>query len=744
MRAKIEPNNFTEGQNLIYNELKIEKKDYTKYYEKKVVKQVEVGGNLVQKKYIEYYLYNDLEELTSNTFIVSVELEDEIDYNKVHKIEEEIKITNVIYSGYYEKYVVKNNKKYVEYHIKESNGVGLNETTKITEKEVGDNWKDLISKPQDRVTLGIIDIYDRNNNYTKASFIKGTYSSKEYLTKVFSVKANDTLTTDQLNLRDIRGLIEENEQLAIFDNGALFAQNAYIEGTINATSGKFENGILGNLSVQGVLTLDSGSIKDKTGQWEIEGNGTAHFKNAIISGKLQSTIFEHNEIQTISGGMLIASGIKIKNINILEEKEQSKIVQIILDSSTFPHNFSLLNNQEKHNTTQLSEKEKQSQQLPKVLIFKDYNILFNEGIDNSTYTVIETGEYEEGENKDKYVFIKVEFPNNSNGLKNLENKGTVIFLKNSKTNIDQTFIAINSLNTSGFFPRESISIMDISLPGKTGLKALFGYFEDKYFYDSDDKFLSRMRGKYGLYCDNVYIKGSMVSNTDDYIAGINTTNEVSVKINENLSENVVFFAGPRTSEMDKLNFYVTKTGKLYAQDAYLKNGYFTGTIETSQIIGNGKGNYALEILGNSTQKALRFASHQASEDRMEEVTEYFSLTTSGCQFFNRKFYTLENNKLVEKNASLLSILYNTTQQGIGMFFNEEKTEDNKQDLSCYKLNFKENKEGEVDILYYSQPLVTINKTGFHVLNNNDLGEYCECVEVTNSRNEIIGVNFNLK
>jgi hypothetical protein len=45
-------------------------------------------------------------------------------------------------------------------------------------------------------------------------------------------------------------LIETNENFAIFDNGNLFAKNAWIEGNIDATSG-----ILRNLKVYGTLEI---------------------------------------------------------------------------------------------------------------------------------------------------------------------------------------------------------------------------------------------------------------------------------------------------------------------------------------------------------------------------------------------------------------------------------------------------------------------------------------------------------
>jgi hypothetical protein len=77
----------------------------------------------------------------------------------------------------------------------------------------------------------------------------GVYSSADFLTKVLSVKSNDFMPIELFSQDDIDIIIEKNENLAIFDNGNLFAKNAWIEGNINATSGT----ISGTLSVSGTL-----------------------------------------------------------------------------------------------------------------------------------------------------------------------------------------------------------------------------------------------------------------------------------------------------------------------------------------------------------------------------------------------------------------------------------------------------------------------------------------------------------
>ena len=66
---------------------------------------------------------------------------------------------------------------------------------------------------------------------------------------MFSIKSNEKINSKQFSSDDLGILLEKNENFALFDNGNLYAKNAWIEGNINATSGSFDNGILKNLKV---------------------------------------------------------------------------------------------------------------------------------------------------------------------------------------------------------------------------------------------------------------------------------------------------------------------------------------------------------------------------------------------------------------------------------------------------------------------------------------------------------------
>jgi hypothetical protein len=77
--------------------------------------------------------------------------------------------------------------------------------------------------------------------------VLGLYSSSDYLTKVMSIKVNGFVGSEPFDNtgEEISRLIEDNETFAIFDNGNLYAKNAWVEGHIRADSGA----ILGTLEV---------------------------------------------------------------------------------------------------------------------------------------------------------------------------------------------------------------------------------------------------------------------------------------------------------------------------------------------------------------------------------------------------------------------------------------------------------------------------------------------------------------
>jgi hypothetical protein len=87
-------------------------------------------------------------------------------------------------SGGYYAYFEEDGKIYKHFFDENYNEIGNKEETSL-------KWSDIYKDPQDRVSLGIVNVYKREGDrYIKTGIPKNTYSSINYLTKVFSVKAN--------------------------------------------------------------------------------------------------------------------------------------------------------------------------------------------------------------------------------------------------------------------------------------------------------------------------------------------------------------------------------------------------------------------------------------------------------------------------------------------------------------------------------------------------------------------------
>jgi hypothetical protein len=94
--------------------------------------------------------------------------------------------------------------------------------------------------------------------------------------------------------------------------------------------------VLGTITV-GQETINSntsyGVIKSRNNEWVIHGDGTAHFKNVTVSGKIETAIFEHEKVQTVAGTLLVTSQIPIKNKGIQLIEEYKYYAEIISDDA---------------------------------------------------------------------------------------------------------------------------------------------------------------------------------------------------------------------------------------------------------------------------------------------------------------------------------------------------------------------------------------------------------------------------
>lgn len=471
-------------------------------------------------------------------------------------------------------------------------------------------WKINSPASYDRVTLGIVDTYSKSldENTGKTIFTKiklnGRYSSTDYLTKVMSVKANDYTSNQQFTAQQISQLIDKNENFAIFDNGNLYAKNAWIEGNIRATSGN----ILGQLVI-GEKGDSYGSIIHADGSWAINGDGTATFNNVNISGTISTAVFEYDKVQTIAGIMGVFPAFVVYDVEIIEDQ-----ILVYLNMSEIPTELQVGN---------------------LYAVFSDFQNFANQNNPikiNSFDTKILA-------DNNQYVVLYFDF---SDDLKNIIKKDIPVFISNQSTLesfSEQYGIIINATDKSDY-PKHSLSIVDLGKPKKRPTLVL-GQLTSDLFKNQD--IANRFDGTYGLYSDNVYLHGTIVSESENSVAGITTDNLISYTSNSD--DQIVFFAGKGYSEQD-LSFYVTKYGRLYAKD-----GYFSGIIEASEIKGGGNDP---GLIFRDLTKAIRFVTTGTEKDKV-----HFELTNNNAIFYS--YPSSEKSNLLDINMMANHIaLFNST------------------------------------------------------------------------------------
>lgn len=166
-------------------------------------------------------------------------------------------------------------------------------------------------------------------------------------------------------------------------------------------------------------------------------------------------------------------------------------------------------------------------------------------------------------------------------------------------------------------------------------------------------------GGWGLYCDNVYLNGSLVTNTlTNNYAGISTTSSVSFQQSRegfSDSSNIVFWGGAQGTDalsIQNAPFQVTEGGTLYASNAIIENSLFTGTlhsadIHTAKIYGSGAqpGEPGLIIYDANSGISFR----QIIESPLEKTEkEIYKIGPTGLSLGDNNFIKLDlNNQKAE-------------------------------------------------------------------------------------------------
>lgn len=337
---------------------------------------------------------------------------------------------------------------------------------------------------------------------------------------------------------DIISAIDENNQ-RLFNINADGSINIDGNGRITVGSLSSSKGILINANKDGIPYIET--LDYSTGSssgWHIDGDN-AIFNNITARGSIKSAVFEYSEIQTVGGVIIVrpSTTIQSKNNNTLYVASTvgfSKDDYCLLGGGLADHGLS------PYKISSIDEK-------------------------NSTIT-FENGISQLSENE----LIGLALINMGSGVRevglaiNSSKNEPLSGIKPQSLDVFETYLDTNSNEI-----KIDSKIILGKLPNKTEMAGL----NDSY-----------KGGTYGLYAENAYLKGALISYNGSISSGFDSNSDVDFSAPDITNPGkVVLWAGAPGDRIGEANFRVDTNGNLYAG-----SGYFTGTIITDSVISASK------------------------------------------------------------------------------------------------------------------------------------------------------------
>ena len=556
-------------------------------------------------------------------------------------------------------------------------------------------------------------------------------------TNTGKITAEDIVLGGQAKIADQIQFNGSNGAVSYIYNPSLH-QNKFIsagETTINADG----------LATFGQITISGSESKISGSHFEITPK-YASFSNINCSGIIETAIFKKNLVQAASGALVFRPSYRIESIQATEISNE-KILELneqfdgdintsfwLTKGSIEDYAFGIIYTEAKI----LSIEQESDNRKIRVQIRDNYNIAFEMAIDIGTKNYAETidTKIDVNVNKDWYVLregffekiIENNFDFNSESVYEIDQKHYVKADKenfnDSKTyykrerdyiniysqvdepknsDVDSYYEAtgllqpefvmgINAGNASMGPANELLSRgLTIKEHGKK-LPSLF-------LGDLSTANIGRMQG-YGLYCDNVYLNGSLITTSaTGMTAGVNTTSGIKGDIDKVGSTSpIIFWAGAEdTSEMaiQDAPFQVTEDGYVRATQAKFSDSVFAGgsiesaSIRTAKIFGNGKeGSPALSVFGSSTGIAF-YDQEEYVDDEGNKIipNETFTINSTSFKKGDNNFIELSSG-VVDFYGQFTGVLYSGIGQIIGDSSHMEIKINNSTKIDFYEENME--------------------------------------------------------
>lgn len=333
------------------------------------------------------------------------------------------------------------------------------------------------------------------------------------------------------------------------------------DGSGNSYISIKNNGIanFGNITIDGINSIISGNNF-------IISPERSEFSNVDITGTIHSSVFETGKTQNVGGSMLFRESAEIQSCIKNEDNTYTIITQTKID---------------------LKEKS--------LVLLSDIKDIYGEvtSVDKDNFTYIIKIKEEESLIKPKIIIHLADFENNKY--------------------VNNLLIGINSQNSPNMnLFKNAITFRDfIDIKAGTDYEPDYNNHKPKLLLGDLSSLGDPNINGYGLYGDNVYLKGSLTTQVNDKsYAGINTLSGANATKFADDNSKIVFWAGSQGTNVASIQtslFQVTEAGSLYAQ-----KGLFEGSIITKSII-QASDLYAIRLFGGTETETAALNIYDAAQ-----------------------------------------------------------------------------------------------------------------------------------
>ena len=380
--------------------------------------------------------------------------------------------------------------------------------------------------------------------------------------------------------------------------------------------------------------------------WRIA-NDRSIFNDVTVRGSIRASVLEYGETQAIGGALLVRPSTRIIKTEVIDishlaENQQDFYTKLYVEET---------------NGFNIGDYCRIDSQTENIIGFDYYEII---EIDHSNKTIIVNG-----------------------NARSSAGKALVSFGSVSEERQDNVGISINGSVDDSFGPPQSISVFDFD-PNRQGSKIVPKIVLGKLPDDGD--IYGYAAGTYGLYAENVLLKGSLVtqaktneqgftySGISTLYSGSNSPNsdKYAQWFGENNTGEILLWAGAKGTnkeEIEDSKFFVDRNGNLFAGSGYFKGTIITdatitaSAIETATIRGSGD-TPALTI--EDASKGIHFtATNELGESTIVfEVTKDHITANVPSFNFNGNFNIRDDGALVLPNLYISKTISALNNQAI--------------------------------------------------------------------------------